>query len=356
MRYRHLIFFLLVFNFVKLKSALAQEKNIGYLINGDINKLEGKIFLLKYGGSVIDSTTVKNHRFKITGHIKEPYLYALVKKNGDFLATFVLKGNPIDLSGDIKTVKISGDNEQEIDKKWIERTTIFNSRRDSLQGIISKDSLAKDKLSQVDADELDFVNHEIISKNPNKFLSLLYLKLYIRKFDVDTASKLLNSLNTTLQNQELGKLISARIAFEKHKVNNSPSNQAPLFSMNDNADNLIKLSDYRGKYVFLNFWASWCIPCRQENPSLIGIYKKLDKSKYEFISVSLDKNKADWLRAIKEDKLAWVQVRDEAGADSKVSWEYNIKSIPQNFLIDPNGNIIFSGDESVRYLESLIKL
>jgi thiol-disulfide isomerase/thioredoxin len=102
------------------------------------------------------------------------------------------------------------------------------------------------------------------------------------------------------------------------------------------------LSSYKGKYVLIDFWASWCGPCRQENPNVVKAYNKYKTKKFTIIGVSLDKPGAKdaWMSAIKNDGLTWTQVSDLQFWDNKAAKLYGITSIPQNFLLDPTGKII----------------
>lgn len=124
-------------------------------------------------------------------------------------------------------------------------------------------------------------------------------------------------------------------------------NKAPEFEQTNTKDEIIKLSSFKGKLVLIDFWASWCGPCRLENPSVVNAYNKFHESKFknangfEVLSVSLDSNKDAWIRAIEKDKLIWPNhVSDLAGWSNAVAVQYGINSIPSNVLIDGNGIII----------------
>jgi peroxiredoxin len=101
-----------------------------------------------------------------------------------------------------------------------------------------------------------------------------------------------------------------------------------------------KLSDFKGKYVLLEFWASWCDPCRQENPNLRKIYTNYKDKGFEILGFSIDNNKTAWKKAIEKDSLSWVNVTDSDGSYSKMAALYNVRAIPANFLINPEGIIV----------------
>jgi peroxiredoxin len=133
---------------------------------------------------------------------------------------------------------------------------------------------------------------------------------------------------------------------------------APDFTLPDANGKNISLAAYKGKYVLVDFWASWCGPCRQENPNVVRAYNKFKGKNFTILGVSLDENRDKWLEAVKKDALAWDQVSDLKGWQSPVVPLYSINSIPANYLLDPQGKIIASnlrGSELDAQLAAVLK-
>ncbi|QEM09392.1 TlpA disulfide reductase family protein [Mucilaginibacter rubeus] len=120
----------------------------------------------------------------------------------------------------------------------------------------------------------------------------------------------------------------------------SIGHKAPEFAVNGIDGKPIKLSDYKGKYVMIDFWASWCQPCRQENPNVVKQYAAFNSKGFNILGVSLDKDKDPWRKAINDDKLTWAHGSDLNGFEGPTERLYHIEAIPSNFIIDPQGNIV----------------
>ena len=138
----------------------------------------------------------------------------------------------------------------------------------------------------------------------------------------------------------------------------SINSEAPNFELPTPDRKLIKLSDFKGKYVLLDFWASWCIPCRIENPNMVKAYQSFKNKNFTVLSVSLDQDKTKWLKVIETDKLTWTHVSDLKGWESDVVAKYQIQKIPSSFLLNPEGKIIaknLTGDELKIFLEKTLR-
>jgi thiol-disulfide isomerase/thioredoxin len=113
--------------------------------------------------------------------------------------------------------------------------------------------------------------------------------------------------------------------------------QAPEISLPDKEGRLFHLSDEKGKVVLVDFWASWCEPCRRNNPHLVRLYKKYKTAGLEIIGISIDSKEIDWMEAVHHDKLGWIQVNDNKGWESSSTLLYGVNAIPASYLIDKEG-------------------
>lgn len=177
--------------------------------------------------------------------------------------------------------------------------------------------------------------------NPNSYFSLQALSELVGGYSTksEVALPIFNKLNDKLRlsysGQSLYKLLNA------HAVTALGVN-APNFTQNDRNGKPVSLSDFKGKYVLVEFWASWCAPCRAESPNLLKQYAKFKDKGFEILGVSVDSDKAKWIEAIKKDELTWPQISDLKGWDNEARKVYGITGVPANFLVSPEGKILGS--------------
>ncbi|MFC3559235.1 redoxin domain-containing protein [Pedobacter jamesrossensis] len=178
-------------------------------------------------------------------------------------------------------------------------------------------------------------------EHPNSYFSLVALSEAAGSpVDVAKVQPLFNALNKEYRLTDMGKELAQRI--EANGIT-AVGKQAPLFTQNDVVGKPVSLASLRGKVVLVDFWASWCGPCRAENPNLVKQYNTYKDKGFQIISVSLDNVKERWLEAIEKDKLDWLHVSDLKGWNNEVGRLYGVRAVPASFLLDAQGKIIGNG-------------
>jgi peroxiredoxin len=155
--------------------------------------------------------------------------------------------------------------------------------------------------------------------------------------DIFLLERRYKSLSPEIQQSMYGKYLVEQI--ENGKVG-AIGTEALEFTQADTAGRPVSLSSFKGKYVLIDFWASWCQPCRMENPNVVAAYERFKSKNFTVLGVSLDRSREAWIKAIQDDKLYWSQVSDLKFWNNAVAMQYRIQQIPQNILIDPSGKII----------------
>lgn len=204
----------------------------------------------------------------------------------------------------------------------------------------------------------DSVVMGFVAKHPGSLVSLLSLRSYLDPAtSMDKAAAAFDRLDPALKASSQGQVFARMI--NKAKVLDI-GGEAPIFTAADTAGDNVSLKSFRGKYVLVDFWASWCVPCRHENPNVVKAFNRFKGKNFTIVGFSLDEGndgKEKWLKAIEKDGLPWVQLSDLAGWTSPIAMLYNLKAIPANFLLDPSGKIVaknLRGEELEQKLEEIL--
>ena len=343
--------------------AVAQQ---GYTIKGQIGKLNkpamAYLIINNDGKGKLDSSAIVNGRFEFKGSIPSPTDANIrirhtaanvnVGENTNDLKAIILGNENISLvaKDSISKAVVTGSTLTDESKKVDEYLRPLYEKYKVLEDEFRAQPEAKKQdraYVQTLEDRAKAIGVEItaaklkyVKENPDKYMAVMALNSTLAPgFDAIAMEKVFNSINENMRNSFLGKKVAARIASTKKTQEGV---EAADFSQMDVDGKVIKLSDYRGKYVLLDFWASWCAPCRRENPNLIKTYGQYHDKGFEILGVSLDKpaDREKWIKAIADDKLVWKQVSDLRGWENEAAKLYEVTAIPMNFLIDPSGKII----------------
>jgi len=330
---------------------LSLEAQINYVIKGSVPKSnKANIVVMSYppndkgGPYKSDTTVIKNGTFEFKGSIGRPQLAELNLiiprpegsaggrnqssergNNMKNVALFYLDGNINIVFDTTGIATCTGGGKEEM--AWRDYEKICTERAKSLNGTSAGIEFFQELVAF------------FVKKYPDNYVSVDLMDLFTQgSIQPDVVGPMYISLSKKMQNSE--KVLGWVKSLDEAKLALSGNKTAPDFTMNDTDGNPVSLSSYRGGYLLIDFWASWCVPCRAENPNVVAAYEKYKDKNFQVLGISLDTDKSRWLKAVTEDKLPWKQLCDFKAARSEVAKLYNISIIPANVLVDPNGKIV----------------
>lgn len=348
-----------------------------YLISGTATGIEnGKTLVLEtqdengMGLLAKDTVKVENGKFEMKGKITEPAFYYIQLEGAQSKIPLILENGELTVvinKDSIQKSKVSGTynndeyvafNEEitKVQKKLMDfqtkNTQLMNTAQQTkdtavINGLMKEFSKIQEEVGV--ASKAKYLTYA--ESHPKSFITALIIQGMLNdpSTDVKKAEALYNGLEESLKNTKPGKAIKVKLTEIKTPSVGAPTAPAPAptaanwrsdFSAPNPDGKIISLKESLGKVTIVDFWASWCGPCRQENPNVVAIYKELHSKGLNIIGVSLDKDVKAWKEAIAKDKLTWNQVSNLKFWDEPIAAQYKVESIPATFILDASGKVV----------------
>ena len=351
-------FFLLVLVFL---SFVACSSNSTFTIKASTDHQEGKkVYLIKIDAAnmpqAIDSTQVIEGKFSFTDSIVVPEMhYVYFEKQRENLPVVIEPGEIIIniYKDSMRSSKVSGTKSNEDFTRYMQETSNFYVELNKIQAeirnaeIIQDSIIASDLNQQFEKMRSKVFDYEINFMNVNNesYISSLILQrmLMQREIELEKAEEIYNKFSDLVKLTSSSINIKQGLDFLNESKKESPTVGflAPDFSGPDLNGNIIEFSDVKSKVIFLDFWASWCAPCRVENPSLVSLNSKYNTDEFQVVGISLDRDKESWENAIKEDGLKkWIHISHVKFWNEPIAKLYNITKMPTSFVLNSEKKII----------------
>ena len=324
-----------------------------------------------------DSNELQHGKFVFQGKIPEPVVGSLIvrykkgiKEDDEMRFLFVPEIISFYASDSFENYTITGIGQAEFRELRKKRDLIeapINALTNEYFRLVTQKENEKaqrvfDKIGLIEDSIQDLINDSVLlpflKTYPNSVIAMIVLREYAGLItDPDNIDALLNSLSDSIKKLPSAKELKNQIDLAKRTA---IGHYAIDFTQNDRSGKSITFSFFKGKYVLIDFWASWCVPCRQANPALVKIYKQYKNKGFEILGISLERSgdKDKWLKAINDDGLSWPNTTDFKYWNNEVAKLYGITAIPQNLLINPEGVIVAKNlerEELEQFLKDVFK-
>lgn len=340
-----------------------KEEKKGYVISANTQGFEDgtKVYVNAMSQSnrpvIIDSSTIKNKQFEIMLPAPETndFNYLTFENIGGNVL-FIAENNPIEITvfkDSLRSSVVKGGDENKIFFNYLGKLKSFNEEKIKINNDIHVATKLKEydkvkslraSINDVNQKELDY-RESLAKENPNSIVAVMALTdlIRLRAIQAKEAQEMYSGISESLKSTRLGKqlemLVNNAVALSQQKKIDV-GDKAESFSAPTPNGRELSLNEAMGKVTIIDFWASWCKPCRMENPNVVKVYNKYHEKGLNIIGVSLDKKKEAWLKAIQDDNLQWSHVSNLQFWQEPIAQAYGVRSIPATFILDEEGNVI----------------
>ncbi len=345
----YIIYSLVLFSLTFSSCLNKKTKDLGFEIIGTMKNAPKNTYVYVNYSGIIDSTLIASGNFKIKGQVIEPTKATLFLKNSRDRKSLWLENSNIVLiadEGSLKSSMVTGGKVQEVANLHEERKLPILKEIESADYVLSTGNLSKQEQDSVYSNLEDLIeklsksSKKFIKEFPNSFESVFTLNANKTRWNKQLITELFSLMDYKTKDTSYGRSITRYLHLNK---NPQIGEKYIDFEQENIEGERVKFSSLKGQYTLIDFWASWCAPCRKSNPSLLKLYSKYHENRFNIVGVSLDNDRDNWIKAINDDGLTWYNLTDLKDNENEAVVIYNVIGIPDNILLDSEGVIIKRG-------------